>query len=157
MVLWTLLERGRRRLLSSAARTKTSCSQSEMCRDCLNVVKTLQLFVYLTELSLLFHSRTPVPVMVTELIRDNDEEGQPEKTIPKNATYHLYVSQSVCWFGSPLTIPPSLIPALSHTLPSSHTANNKTISSSLLTSIPSLLASLHFYCNTYTRLEAGNP
>ena len=69
----------------------------------------------MTEFSLLFHSRTPVPVMVKELIRDNDEEGQPEKTIPKNAAYHLYVSQIVCWFD-PST---SLVPSLSHT-PSFH-------------------------------------
>lgn len=60
--------------------------------------------------------------MVTELIRDNDEEGQPEKTIPKNATYHLYVSQS----DSSMTVLPSLIPSLSHTLLSSYTVTSET-------------------------------
>ena len=28
-----------------------------------------------------------MPVLVTEYIRDNDEEGQPERYIPKNNTY----------------------------------------------------------------------
>ena len=40
-------------------------------------------------LSLLSHFRTPVPVLVEELVRDNDEEGQPERSIPRNASYHM--------------------------------------------------------------------
>ena len=44
--------------------------------------------------------------MVKELIRDNDEEGQPEKTIPKNAAYHLYVSQIVCRFDPSTSLVP---------------------------------------------------
>ena len=34
---------------------------------------------------LLTHS--PMPVVAAEYIRDNDDDGQPEKTIPKNAIY----------------------------------------------------------------------
>ena len=32
-------------------------------------------------------SRTPIPVIVTELKRDNDDEGLPEKTLIKNNSY----------------------------------------------------------------------
>ena len=45
--------------------------------------------------SVLFHyavccpiPRSPVPVVVTEMVRDN-EDGLPEKQLPKNNIYHL--------------------------------------------------------------------
>ena len=36
--------------------------------------------------------RTPMPVLVTEYIRDNDDEGQPERYVPKNQTYRTCVA-----------------------------------------------------------------
>ena len=30
-----------------------------------------------------------MPVLVVEYVKDNDEEGQPEKSISKNATYRM--------------------------------------------------------------------
>lgn len=32
-------------------------------------------------------TKTPIPVLVTEHTKDNDEEGQPEKSLPRNATF----------------------------------------------------------------------
>ncbi len=34
-------------------------------------------------------TKSAMPVIVTDYIRDNDEDGQPEKTIPKNNVYRL--------------------------------------------------------------------
>ena len=32
--------------------------------------------------------RTPMPVLVTEMIRDNDEVGQPERALPRTSAYY---------------------------------------------------------------------
>ena len=37
--------------------------------------------------SVAFDPRTPIPVMVTEHTKDNDEDGQPEKSLSRNATF----------------------------------------------------------------------
>lgn len=32
-------------------------------------------------------TKSPMPVLVTDHIRDNDDDGQPDRTIPKNSVY----------------------------------------------------------------------
>lgn len=34
-------------------------------------------------------TKSPTPVLVTEFVRDNDEDGQPDKTIPRNTVYRV--------------------------------------------------------------------
>ena len=33
-------------------------------------------------------TKSPMPVLVTEFVRDNEEDGQPDKSIPRNSVYH---------------------------------------------------------------------
>lgn len=41
------------------------------------------------------YSRTPIPVVVSELERDNEDEGQPDRNLQKNAAYHMLVGPKI--------------------------------------------------------------
>ena len=45
--------------------------------------------MYVVRLIAVCIPRTPIPVVVSELERDNEDEGQPDRSLQKNSAYHM--------------------------------------------------------------------
>lgn len=53
----------------------------------MHIILSVRVNLWYVSLFNVLSPRTPIPVIVTEFNRDNDDEGLPEKTLLKNATY----------------------------------------------------------------------